>query len=61
MKTEHVKTPAATEEVSSDGFEKPVERLNWPQIALLPEKNRGRTGIRTCKSVEQKGNHEKGP
>ena len=27
----------------------------------VPEKNRGRTGKKTCKSVEKEENHEKGP
>jgi len=31
------------------------------EALLLPEKNQGRTGKKTCKSVEQEENHEKGP
>ena len=56
-----MKTMETTEEVSSDGMEKCVERHNWRQIVPVPEKNRGRTGKSPCKSVEQAENHKKGP
>ena len=45
-----MKTPETTEELSSAwGGEKRVEGANGHPV---PEKNRGRTGKRTCKSVE---------
>jgi hypothetical protein len=50
-----------TEEVSSRGVEKRGKGTNVNEALLLPEKNRGRTGKVTCKSVEQEENHEKGP
>ena len=35
--------------------------INVNEAVLPPEKNRGRTGKETCKSVEQEENHKKGP
>jgi len=35
-----MKTMATTEEVSSDGMEKPVERRNWRQIACCAREKR---------------------
>jgi hypothetical protein len=35
-----MKTMETTEEVSSDGMEKHVERQNWRQIVPVPENNR---------------------
>jgi hypothetical protein len=61
MKTEHVKTPATTEEVCARGVEERVKRHKSQRSAPFAKENRGRIGKRTCKPVEQEENHEKGP
>ena len=43
------------------GWKSVRKGTNVNEALLLPEKNRGRTGKVTCKSVEQEENHEKGP
>jgi hypothetical protein len=65
MKAEHVKTAASTEEVSSHGLKKRLERHKSQRSAPFARENRGRIGKKTekktCKPVEQEENHEKGP
>jgi hypothetical protein len=61
MKTEYVKTSAATEEVSSHGVEKRVKRRKSHRNTPCAGKNRGRTGKKICKPMEQEENHEKVP
>jgi len=65
MKTEHVKTPATTEEMSSRGVEERVKRHKSQRSAPFAKENRGRIGKKvektTCKPAEQEENHEKGP
>jgi len=61
MKTEYVKTSATTEEVSSHGVEKRVKRRKSHRNTPCAGKNRGRTGKKICKPMEQEENHEKDP
>ena len=43
------------------GWKSVWKGTNVNEALPLPGENRGRTGKRTCKSVEQEENHEKGP
>jgi hypothetical protein len=65
MKTEHVKTPATTEEVSSRGVEERVKRHKSQRSAPFTKENRGRIGKKiekmTYKPAEQEENHKKVP
>jgi hypothetical protein len=65
MKVDHVKTTETTEEVSSHGVEKRVERRKSHRNTPCAGENRGRTGKKTqnnpWKPVEQEENRENGP
>jgi hypothetical protein len=43
------------------GWKSAWKGANGNEAPPVPEKNRGRTGKRTCKSMEQEENHEKAP
>ena len=47
--------------VFTSGRKKAWEHKKAIGTPPVPEKNRGRTGKKTCKSVEKEENHEKGP
>jgi hypothetical protein len=55
-----MKTMETTEAVSSHSGETGLESQKNIETPPVPEKNPRRTEKRTCKSVEQEENHEKG-
>jgi hypothetical protein len=43
------------------GWKNAWQGANGNEVPPVPEKNRGRTGKKTCEPLEQEENHEKGP
>ena len=60
MKAEHVKTPQNTDEVSSHPGKKGIGAKNGNETPPAPEKNRGESGKKACKSGQEEDNHENG-
>jgi hypothetical protein len=58
MKTEHAKTPQNREQVSSHRVKKGIGAKKAIGTPPVSEKNRGRTGKKACKSVEQDENEQ---
>jgi hypothetical protein len=60
MKADHVKTPQNTEGVSSHPGKRGIGAKKAIGTPPVSEKNRGRTGKKACKSVENEQRQENG-
>ncbi len=56
-----MQTPETTEETSSHGEEKRVEKRKWQRSAPCAGEKSRADWKKGCKSLEQEENHEKGP